>query len=170
MMMFLYDWIPNFIFQIIFAFGLIGTPLTWLIPTLPFVGQYQAVLRIVSIACLTIGLVWYGINASEARWAARVATADAKIAQLEKDSGKVTEKIVVEYVDRVKVIKEKGENLVIRVPYYVSKEADNKCPVPAGFVRLYNRAADSGLPDTTGGANAASGKAEKASGTASGTK
>ena len=155
MMLFIYDLLPAGLFHLILFIGIIGSLITTFMPNIPFVGAYQSIVKLIAIACLALGLVWYGIGESEAKWAAKNAALDLKITQLESRAPIITEKIVTEYVDREKIIKLKGENLVIKVPYYVSVESDRSCPVPAGFVRLLNEAAkNSGLPDATSGTDA----------------
>lgn len=167
-MLFLYDWIPNFVFQIILIAGIIGTCLSAFLSLIPFIpASFHLAIKVVSVVSLCIGLIWYGVDSDEQRWKARHAVAEQKISELEKRAPVITTEIVTEYIDRVKIVKEKGENLVIRVPYYVTKEADSKCPVPAGLVRLLNSAADSRVPDPTSGTDAASDKAKTPASTAS---
>jgi len=59
--------------------------------------------------------------------------------QLELAQG--TTRVVTEYVDRIQVVRERGDTIVKEVPVYVTPNADAACAVPAGFVRLYNAAA-----------------------------
>ncbi|AMR77308.1 hypothetical protein [Cupriavidus nantongensis] len=49
--------------------------------------------------------------------------------------------VVTEYVDRVQVVKERGRDIIVKVPVYVPKEADDRCIVNAGFVRVHDAAA-----------------------------
>lgn len=50
----------------------------------------------------------------------------------------ITEKVVTQFVDRVKIVKEKGETITKEVPYVVTKEVDSACTINNGFVRLWN--------------------------------
>ena len=150
MMMYFYDLFPAGLFYFILAFGVIGTFITTFIAHIPFLGGFQAPFRLLSIGALCAGLVFHGIDTSEKNWKLKVADLDAKIQVLETRAPLITEKIVTQYVDREKIIKQRGESIVVKVPYYVSVESDAKCTVPAGFVRLLNEAArNSGLPDAT---------------------
>ncbi|NMY66848.1 hypothetical protein [Pseudomonas sp. WS 5414] len=63
--------------------------------------------------------------------------------------GRVKEKVVVEYVDRVVKVYQAGATITKEVPIYVSKAADNACVVPAGFVRVHDAGA-ANLPMAAG--------------------
>lgn len=62
-----------------------------------------------------------------------------------KALGSVRDRVVTEYVDRVKVVERVGQAIVKEIPVYVSAEADRACSVPAGFVRVHDAAA-AGVP------------------------
>ncbi|WP_269503720.1 hypothetical protein [Burkholderia sp. IMCC1007] len=59
----------------------------------------------------------------------------------ERDQARLNEKVVTQYVDRVQVVREKGDTIIKEVPIYVDREADRACTVPVGFVRLHDAAA-----------------------------
>lgn len=63
--------------------------------------------------------------------------------------------VVTRYVDRVQIVREAGETIIKEVPVYVTQEADRRCPVPAGFVRLWNGANRGELPTPDGAADEA---------------
>jgi hypothetical protein len=51
-------------------------------------------------------------------------------------------KVITRYVDRVQYVREAGATIVKEVPVYVTPQADRACPVPVGFVRLHDAAAE----------------------------
>ena len=72
--------------------------------------------------------------------------------------GTVRDRVVTEYVDRVKVVEKRAATLIKEVPVYVSAQADAACVVPVGFVRLHDAAAtgtEPAAPERTGAADAA---------------
>lgn len=97
-----------------------------------------------------------GAAAVQVKWdQERVAYAEAL--QKEKDrQATVVEKVVVEYRDRVKVIKEKGDEIVKAVPFFVR----TSCALPGGWRVLHDSAASGDLPDDPDGAIAAAEPAE----------
>ncbi len=82
-----------------------------------------------------------GAGSVRADWNADVAARQLALADAEARASKITTKIVTEYVDRVRVVREKGETIVKEVPVYVTPKADAACVVPRGFVRVHDGAA-----------------------------
>ena len=73
---------------------------------------------------------------------------EKQIAELETKREKVTVQVVTEYVDRVKIVKEKGDTVVKYVDRYITAEDDAKCSIPTKFVSLHDAAANNEVPDT----------------------
>ncbi|HFH4653106.1 hypothetical protein [Pseudomonas aeruginosa] len=89
-------------------------------------------------------------------WLAGVASADESAQQAQREQlrqafeqgqalGTVRDRVVTQYVDRVKVVEKVGQTIVKEIPVYVTAEADRACTVPAGFVRVHDAAA-AGVP------------------------
>ena len=70
---------------------------------------------------------------------ARLAEQAAALATRQQD---VTERVVTQYVDRVRTVREKAREIVKEVPVYVPADS---CPLPSGF-RLLHDAAALGVP------------------------
>jgi len=64
-----------------------------------------------------------------------------EISELKNKSDKVTYQTVTQYVDRVRVIKEKGATITKYVDKYVTKEADSRCVIPKNAVLFLDSAA-----------------------------
>lgn len=47
-------------------------------------------------------------------------------------------KTVTEYVDKVKVVRQKGETVIKEIPVYITKDVDSGCVVPDAFGVLWN--------------------------------
>ncbi|WEY38919.1 hypothetical protein [Paraburkholderia sp. SUR17] len=75
-------------------------------------------------------------------------------AAIRERQAQATVKVVTQYVDRVLVVREKGETIVKGVPVYVPVQADVACTVNRSFVRLHVAAAGE-LPESTRDADAA---------------
>lgn len=92
------------------------------------------------------------------------ATAHTALVTLQRDSAQaivdaqakaaeVNTRVVTKYVDRVKVVREKGDTIIKRIPVYVTQKSDARCVVPAGFVRVHDSAAQGDeLPVAAGSA------------------
>ncbi|RBJ62603.1 hypothetical protein C3L29_041995, partial [Pseudomonas sp. MWU12-2534b] len=66
---------------------------------------------------------------------------DVRERTAERDAARHDVKVVTQYVDRVQVVREKGDTIIKEVPVYVDREADRACTVPVGFVRVHDGAA-----------------------------
>lgn len=66
---------------------------------------------------------------------------DVRERTAERDAARRDVKVVTQYVDRVQVVREKGDTIIKEVPIYVDREADRACTVPVGFVRVHDSAA-----------------------------
>ncbi|WP_367190092.1 hypothetical protein [Burkholderia sp. Ed8] len=73
----------------------------------------------------------------------------------ERDAARRDVKVVTQYVDRVQVVREKGDTIIKEVPVYVDREADRACVVPVGFLRVHDGAAANVPVGDPGSADAA---------------
>jgi len=106
-----------------------------------------------ALVALLISYSWYwdhnGASRVQARW-----DADKAIVQHQSDVQRVQyDNLISEYEskapiiqEKIKIIKEKGDDIIVQVPKYISKKANDECPIPVGFVSLYNGAITGSLP------------------------
>jgi hypothetical protein len=73
----------------------------------------------------------------------RATTAEGKARRLDAElaQAKRSVRVVTQYVDRVQIVRERGATITKEIPVYVTAKADARCPVPVGFVRVHNAAA-----------------------------
>ena len=113
-------------------------------------------LAFVLLAAVLIGFGWIkGANHVQAQWDAAIQQQALEAAAARERQAQATVKVVTEYVDRVRVVREKGETIIEEVPVYVPVQADAACTINRGFVRLHDAAAAGGLPEPAGDADAA---------------
>lgn len=108
------------------------------------------------LAVLAGGGFWLyhaGAASVQARWDAQQ-RADAMAAQVQVDKSQLVSQMVVDhYIDRVKVVMAQGAVITKEIPVYVTPQADARCTVPVGFVRLHDAAVQGGtLPAAPGAA------------------
>lgn len=157
--MWIIDWLPAIVLHLIALAGLAGVVVSFLLGGL-IPAQYKLVAQVGSVIVLAFGLYLEGGLSNEDKWQAKVKEMEAEIAKVEKAGAEASVKVVTKYVDRVQIVKEKGDVLIQKVPEYISKDSDAKCVVPNGFVVLHDAAAKGEVPDSTRDVNeAASGVA-----------
>ena len=106
--------------------------------------------RLLALAALCIALFGFGwlkgASHVQAQWDAATAAQQQALAQVQIRQAEATVKVVTQYVDRIQVVREKGDTLIQEVPVHVSVQADAACTVHRGFVSLHDAAAAGELP------------------------
>ena len=106
--------------------------------------------RLLALAALGIavfGFGWLkGASHVQAQWDAATAAQQQAQAQAQNRQAEATVQVVTQYVDRIQVVREKGDTLIQEVPIYVPVQADAACTVHRGFVSLHDAAAAGELP------------------------
>ena len=101
------------------------------------------------------GFGWLkGASHVQAQWDAATAKQQQAQAQVQIRQAEATVQVVTQYVDRIQVIREKGDTLIQEVPVYVPVQADAACTVHRGFVSLHDAAAAGELPEPARDADA----------------
>ncbi|GAB1382138.1 hypothetical protein MASR1M50_04570 [Burkholderiales bacterium] len=112
-------------------------------------------LALVLLAVALIGFGWIkGAGHVQAQWDAAAQQQALQTSATRLRQAEATVKVVTEYVDRVRVVREKGDTIIKEVLVYVPVEADAACTINRGFVRLHDAAAAGELPKPAGDANA----------------
>lgn len=114
--------------------------------------------RLLALAAFGIALVSFGwlrgASHVQAQWDAARAVQQQAQAQVQIQQAEATVQVVTQYVDRIQVVREKGDTLIQEVPVYVTVQADAACTVHRGFVSLHDAAAAGELPEPTRDADA----------------
>lgn len=112
-------------------------------------------LAIAALAVALIGFGWIkGASHVQAQWDAAIQQQTLHTATVRERQAQATVKVVTEYVDRVRVVREKGDTIFKEVPVYVPVQADAACTINRGFVRLHDAAAAGELPEPARSADA----------------
>jgi len=99
-------------------------------------------LALTAFGVALIGFGWIkGASHVQARWDAAIQQQALQTAAIRERQAQATVKVVTQYVDRVRVVREKGETIIKEVPVYVPVQADAACSINRGFVRLHDAAA-----------------------------
>ena len=116
--------------------------------------------RLLALAVLAAALIatgWLkGAGHVQTKWDAAIQQQALQTATARERQAQAVVKVVTEYVDRVRVVREKGDTIIKEVPVYVPVQADAACTINRGFVRLHDAAAAGELPEPARDADAAS--------------
>ncbi len=107
--------------------------------------------RLLALTALGVALIGFGwikgASHVQAQWDAAIQQQALQTAAARERNAQATVKVVTQYVDRVRVIREKGDTIFKEVPVYVPVQADAACTINRGFVRLHDAAAAGELPE-----------------------
>ena len=113
-------------------------------------------LALAALAMALMGFGWVkGAGHVQGKWDAAVQQETLQAATTRQRQAEATVKVVTEYVDRVRVVREKGDTIIKEVPVYVPVQADAACTINRGFVRVHDAAAAGELPEPARDADAA---------------
>ena len=148
--MWLLQWLPNWIFYAVLLAGVFGVAASYFIRFLgfiPFLYVYKTPIQLGSIAAIAIGTFMAGAIHDNEKWEARVKEMEAKVAVAEVQSKEENIKIVERVVNKVQIVKTRGEDIVKYVDREVVKY-DTKfapggiCEIPKEFIKAHNDAAE----------------------------
>jgi len=86
-----------------------------------------------------------GARSVQADWNAATAEQSSVVARVRVAQAQVTERVVTQYVDRVRTVREQADTIIREVPVYVRETCDADGRLPAGW-RVLHDAAASGQP------------------------
>jgi len=147
--MFILSILPDAAIHIIFTLGILGTLAGFVLGFIPFVKMYQFAIQVCSIIVLVFSVYLEGGLADYKEWELKVAEMEAKVAQAEIQSANKNTEIQEKIVEKTKVIREKGKDII----QYIDKEVVKKeevikyvenCPVPKDVIDTLNKAAEKG--------------------------
>ena len=139
--------LPDAAIHIIFGLGILGTIAGFVLGFIPFVKTYKLAIQVISLLVLVLGVYLEGGLADYKEWELKVKEMEAKVAQAEAKSANTNVEIQEKIVEKTKVIREKGRNII----QYIDKEVVKKeevikyvenCPVPKEIIDLHNQAAE----------------------------
>lgn len=108
-------------------------------------------LKYIIFACLQFIVItsayYQGKSVVQQDWDLANAIISKQITELETAQAELTTKVVTEYVDRTKIVKQKGDTIIEYVDKYVSK--DNDCRIPNNVISLLDSAMQNRLPNST---------------------
>lgn len=92
-----------------------------------------------------------GMSHVQDKWDLATMQQQVLVTKIQMQRADVTTEVVTKYVDRVRIVKEKGAEIVKEVPVYVPSDS---CSLPGGFRVLHDAAALGVVSDPAGITNA----------------
>lgn len=160
--MFIIDFFPYWLIHSIVLAGIVGVLASFFFGFIPFIKRYTLPIQVISTVLLVAGVWLEGGISNNNRWEQKVAKLELQLSKKETKAAEVTVQTVTKYVDRVKVIKEKGEKEYVKVPEYIV-QYDSTCQLPDAFLMLYDDSNKADFPKTSRNSDEDSRKSKEAS-------
>jgi hypothetical protein len=129
-----------FIVHTIFLIGFVGSIFTKFVSNIPFLSQYSNIIKPVALVTLIIGLYLEGGLANELRWRQKVKDLEQQVKLSEEKAKTISKETVIEYKDRVKVVKDVQIVIQERIKE-VEKLIDTQCVIAPQAIEILNDAA-----------------------------
>ena len=146
------DGFLSFIINGILVVGFIATILTLFVINrlmlwFPAIAGYYRLLQAVSVAVFLLGVYLKGSHSTEMQWRERVAELQARVAQAETQSTTANTVVQEKIVEKTKVVREKGRDIIKYVDREVVKKEEiikyiEQCPVPKEIIDIHNAATE----------------------------
>ena len=135
--MWVLKFLPNWFFYFLMIAGIVGLLVSRFIPS-----YYKTAAQALSVALFVVGVFMVGAITDNEAWLARVKEMEGKIKEVEVQIVKENVRVETKYVDRVQIVKQKGEEIVRYVDREIVKY-DDSCKLPNEFIVILNKAAES---------------------------
>lgn len=145
--MWIISFLPEWVFHLIFGLGVVGVIAGFFLGFIPFIRQYKLPIQIVSLLTLVLGVYLEGGLADHKEWEAKVKEIEAKLAVAEEKSKNTNTQVQEKVVEKTKVIREKGKDIIKYIDREVVKNEEvvkyiERCPnIPAAIIEEHNKAA-----------------------------
>lgn len=134
--MWVLKFLPNWFFYFLMIAGIVGLLVSRFIPS-----YYKTAAQALSVALFVVGVFMVGAITDNEAWLARVREMEGKIKEVEVQVVKENVRVETKYVDRVQIVKQKGEEIVRYVDREIVKY-DDSCKLPDEFIVILNKAAE----------------------------
>lgn len=138
--------LPSWFWTAVLIIGLLGILASWVLRFIPFVSTYRLPLQVGSTIALLVGVYFYGFNANEEKWQAKIREMEVKIAEAQAAAAATNRSVEVKVVEKTKIIREKGKTQIEYVDRIITQDKEiikyvEMCPVPKVIIDEHNKAA-----------------------------
>jgi len=145
------DSLMYFVILALFGLGVAGYLLGSFGGVIPVLKPHANIIKIASVVLMLLGIYFYGGYSTEMMWRERVAELQAEVDKKDNLSAIASKDIVIKYINKTKVIKEKGDVIIKEVPKYITEKSDAGCTIPQSYIVLHNSASKNEIPDPARG-------------------
>lgn len=143
--MWLLNFLPDWIFYALAVGSLISFLIARFLTILPLL--YRLPVQLLSAAVFVSTIYLIGGISNQQMWEQRVREMEAKVAAAEQQSKEVNTKIETKVVERIQIVRQRGDDIIKYVDREVVKYDDKfapgkQCELPKEFIQALNKAAE----------------------------
>ena len=151
MLIWLLNFLPAYFIHVLILVSIIGYIYSSAISLLvPAVSLY---LKPLCAALLIFGLFAEGVSYGLSELKHETEKYNLKVKELQIKSEKKTIEVITKYVDKVRIVRQKGEDRVVYVDKVITQKDNSDCKLPDAFFMLHNSAATDSYANSTGTVN-----------------
>ena len=120
--MWIISFMPEWAIHLLFGLGVVITLAGFVLGMIPIIKRYIIPVRVIGLFILVLGLYLEGGLADNKEWQLRVKEMEAKMAQLEVEAAKTNIQVQEKVVEKTKVVREKGQDIIKYVDRWNTKE------------------------------------------------
>jgi hypothetical protein len=132
--------VPDWIYKAILWLGVLAVFAAYFLKIIPVVSAYSKGLKVTGMILVVIGVWFNGQMSADAKWKARVADSQNKIAQAEQQAAEASAQIETVYVDRVQVVRDTQYIIQGQIREF-SADLDATCQLSPRAIEILNEAA-----------------------------
>jgi len=148
--------LPDWVFQLITAFGIILLIASQFLKHIPFISQYNLPAYVLGMIITITGVYYEGMHSGAETWQAKIKDVEDRVKVAENKSREVNTVIETKVVERVKIVKD-TKNVNKETAKLIARQLDDRCVVPESTVVLINSASQNevarGASSTDGSAS-----------------
>jgi hypothetical protein len=139
--------LPEAAAHTIFILGFFGIIAGFVLGFIPVIKRYIIPIKIISLIVFTLGVYLEGGISNEKKWQLKVKEMEAQMAELKAKGAEKNVEIQTKVIEKTKVVKEKGEDIIKFVDREVVKKEEvikyiENCPVPKDIIDAHNAATE----------------------------
>lgn len=143
--MWLLNFLPDWIFYALAVGSLISFSIARFLTLIPLL--YRLPIQLLSAAVFVSAVYLIGGISNQQMWEQRVREMEAKVAAAEQQSKEVNTKIETKVVERLQIVRQRGDDIIKYVDREVVKYDDKfapgkQCELPKEFIQALNKAAE----------------------------
>ena len=147
---FIPDWLITVIVNGLIIVGLVGISASWIARWVPYFNLYRGPIQAIGVICLVLGVYFKGGADVERSWRERVRDLEARVAQAEKQSAEVNQRLSDQLSQNRRLTQEvkNANQATIRAN---ADKINSECRIPDIAIELHNSASKNQISGSSKG-------------------